>query len=77
MKQNFNGLRRQPRRPRWQVPECYETNPVKVNVNNANRTAVLDQEGKVLPGAAEVRGKENDIHIAKIGWLSKKDTGKA
>jgi hypothetical protein len=48
-----------------------------VKVDNANRTAILDQDGKVLPGAAEVLGKENDVHIAKIGWLSRKDTGKA
>jgi hypothetical protein len=48
-----------------------------VKVDNANRTAILDQEGKVLPGAAEVLGKENEVHIAKIGWLSRKDTGKA
>jgi hypothetical protein len=48
-----------------------------VKVDNANRTAILDQEGKVLPGAAEVLGKENDVHIAKIGWLSRKDSGKA
>ena len=39
--------------------------------------AILDQDGKVLPGAAEVLEKENDVHIAKIGWLSRKDTGKA
>jgi hypothetical protein len=48
-----------------------------VKVDNANRIAILDQEGKVLPGVAEVLGKENDVHIAKIGWLSRKDTGKA
>jgi hypothetical protein len=48
-----------------------------VKVDNAKRTAVIDQEGKVLPGAAEALGKENDVHIAKIGWLSRKDTGKA
>ena len=39
--------------------------------------AILDQEGTVLPGAAEVLGKENEVHIAKIGWLSRKYTGKA
>jgi hypothetical protein len=38
-----------------------------VKVDNANRTAILDEEGKVIPGAAEVLGKENDVHIAKIG----------
>jgi hypothetical protein len=48
-----------------------------IKVDNANRTAILDQEGKVLPGAAEVLGKENDVQIAKIAWLSKKDSGKA
>lgn len=48
-----------------------------VKVDNTNRIAILDQEGKVLPGAAEVLGKENDVHIAKIAWLSRKDTGKA
>lgn len=48
-----------------------------VKVDNANRTAVLDQDGKILPGTAEVLGKENDVHIGKIGWLSRKDIRKA
>lgn len=48
-----------------------------VKVDNANRTAILDQDGKVLPGATEALGKENDVHIAKIAWLSRKDIGKA
>ena len=48
-----------------------------VKVDNVNRTTILDQDGKVLPSAAEVLGKENNVHIAKIGWLSRKDTGKA
>jgi hypothetical protein len=48
-----------------------------VKVDNANRTAILDQDGKVLPDAAEVLRKENNVYIAKIGWLSRKDTGKA
>jgi hypothetical protein len=47
-----------------------------VKVNNANRTAVLHHEGKVLPGAAEVLGKENEVNIAKIAWLSRRDAGK-
>ena len=38
-----------------------------VKVDNANRTAILDQEGKVLPRVADVLGKENDVYIAKIG----------
>jgi hypothetical protein len=48
-----------------------------VKVDNVNRTTILDQNGKVLPGAAEVLGKENEVHIAKIGWLSRRDTGRA
>jgi hypothetical protein len=48
-----------------------------VKVDNANRIAILDQDGKPLPGITEALGKENDVHIAKIAWLSRKDTGKA
>ncbi|EAQ88752.1 hypothetical protein CHGG_05371 [Chaetomium globosum CBS 148.51] len=48
-----------------------------VKVDNVNRTAVLDPEGKVLPGAAETLGRENDVQIAKLAWLSRKDTAKA
>ena len=48
-----------------------------VKVDNANRTAILDQGGKLLPGTMEALGKENRVHIAKIGWLSRKDIGKA
>jgi len=48
-----------------------------VKVDNVNRTAVLDQEGKVLPGAMEALGQENEIQIAKIAWLSRKDSAKA
>jgi hypothetical protein len=48
-----------------------------VKVDNANRWAVLDAQGKVLPGAAEVLGKENEVNIAKIAWLSRRDEGKA
>lgn len=48
-----------------------------VKVDNANRTAILDQDGKALPGVTETLGKENDVHIAKIAWLSRKDIGKA
>ena len=32
-----------------------------VKVDNVNRTAVLDLEGKVLPGAVETLGLENDV----------------
>lgn len=47
-----------------------------VRVDNANRTTIIDQDGKVLPGAAEVLGKENEVSIAKVAWLSRRDSGK-
>jgi hypothetical protein len=48
-----------------------------VKIDNVNRTAVLDADGNILLGAAEVLGKENNVSIAKISWLSKKDSNKA
>lgn len=48
-----------------------------VKVDNVNRTAVIDHEGKVLPGAAEALGQENEVQIAKLAWLSRRDTAKA
>jgi hypothetical protein len=48
-----------------------------VKIDNANRTAVLDADGNILSGAAEALGKENNVSIAKISWLSKKDSNKA
>jgi hypothetical protein len=56
------------------LPEYYETNSTAVKVDNANRTAILDQEEKLLHGAAEDLGKENNVHMAKVGWLCRKDT---
>ena len=47
-----------------------------VKIDNANWTAVLNQEGKIQNKAAKVLGKENNIYIAQIEWLSKKDTEK-
>ncbi|KAJ6436250.1 reverse transcriptase [Purpureocillium lavendulum] len=48
-----------------------------VKVDNANRSRVLDAEGNVLPGAAEALGAENNVNIAKVSWLSNKESGKA
>ncbi|EED11553.1 hypothetical protein TSTA_008490 [Talaromyces stipitatus ATCC 10500] len=60
--------------PGWRVlrDQLY---PVKID--NANRTAILGMDGNVLPGAAEALGKENNVNIAKITWLSKRDSNKA
>ncbi|KAM5526660.1 zinc knuckle [Fusarium oxysporum f. sp. phaseoli] len=50
--------------------------PYPVKVDGANRTAVLDSSGNILPGAAEALGKENEATIAKMHWLSNKENGK-
>ncbi|KAF6515846.1 hypothetical protein HZS61_004587 [Fusarium oxysporum f. sp. conglutinans] len=47
-----------------------------VKVDGANRTAVLDSSGNVLPGAEEPLGRENEVTIAKMHWLSDKENGK-
>ena len=38
---------------------------------------MLDAEGNVLAGAPEALGPENNVNIAKISWLSNKESGKA
>lgn len=48
-----------------------------VKVDNINRTGILDQEGKVLEGAMEALSQENEVQIAKMAWLSRKDNTKA
>lgn len=48
-----------------------------VKIDNVNRTGVIDQTGEILPGAVEALGQENEVQIAKISWLSRKDSPKA
>jgi hypothetical protein len=48
-----------------------------VKVDGARRAAVVDQGGNVLSGAAEALGKENEVTISRIRWLSRKEPGKA
>lgn len=48
-----------------------------VKVDNANRSAILDQDGKMRTGVMEMLMKENNVHIAKIAWLSDRENGKA
>lgn len=45
-----------------------------VKVDNVNRAAILDEEGKIRPGTEAALGQENGVRIAKIVWLSNKDT---
>jgi hypothetical protein len=47
-----------------------------VRVDNANRIAVLDANGNLLLGAMEALGTENEVNIANIAWLSRKDSCK-
>ncbi|KFA70634.1 hypothetical protein S40285_09229, partial [Stachybotrys chlorohalonatus IBT 40285] len=37
---------------------------------------VLDSSSNILPGAEEALGRENEIMIAKVHWLSHKENGK-
>jgi hypothetical protein len=48
-----------------------------VKVDNACRTAVLDEHGELRTGVVEMLEKENEVRIAKISWLSRKDLPKA
>jgi hypothetical protein len=48
-----------------------------VKVDNACRTAVLDERGELRAGVTEMLEKENDVKIAKVSWLSRKDSLKA
>lgn len=48
-----------------------------IKIDNVNRFAVLNQDGTVRDGAAETFGQENNVQIAKISWLSNKETAKA
>ncbi|KAH8194111.1 hypothetical protein TruAng_011724 [Truncatella angustata] len=52
-----------------------ELYPIKVD--SINRTAVLEENGNILQGAAEMFGQENETTVAKISWLSKKEVPKA
>lgn len=48
-----------------------------VKVDNACKEAVLNDQGEIRDDAKERLGDENGVKIAKIVWLSKKDTTKA
>ena len=52
-----------------------ELHPIKVD--SVNRLAVLDANGEIRAGAAEAFGRENETSVAKMAWLSKKDTPRA
>ncbi|KAJ5260426.1 hypothetical protein N7505_009807 [Penicillium chrysogenum] len=51
-----------------------ELYPIKVD--SIKRTAVLDENHEVLAGAAEALGEESETTVAKMTWLSSKETAK-
>lgn len=48
-----------------------------IKVDSIRRTAVLDENNEIREGAIEGFGQENEITVAKITWLSKKEAPKA
>ena len=52
-----------------------ELYPVKVD--NVNRLVVLDENSNVKPEAAASLGEENEVQVAKVAWLSRRDHPKA
>lgn len=48
-----------------------------IKVDGVKRTAILDEENNVRVEAAEAIGRENDVQLAKIVWLSGRDMYKA
>ena len=48
-----------------------------VKVDNACQTVVLDEHGELRTGVVEMLEKENEVKIAKVSWLSRKDVPKA
>jgi hypothetical protein len=47
-----------------------------VKVDGVNRSAVLNEHNQPHLEIAEKLGEENDVQIAKLAWLSKKDNPK-
>jgi Zinc knuckle len=48
-----------------------------IKVDGVCRCAVLDEHSQLRPEIAQKLGKENEVEIAKLAWLSKKDNLKA
>lgn len=52
-----------------------ELYPIKVD--SVNKAAVLDDNDEIRAGAAAAFSEENDATVAKIAWLSRKESAKA
>ncbi|KAJ6114152.1 hypothetical protein N7512_007597 [Penicillium capsulatum] len=51
-----------------------ELYPIKVD--SVNKAAVLDEKDEIRAGAAAAFSEENEATVAKIAWLSRKESGK-
>jgi hypothetical protein len=52
-----------------------ELYPIKVD--SVNKAAVLDEKDEIRAGAAAAFSEENEATVAKIAWLSRKESAKA
>ncbi|KAJ5215561.1 uncharacterized protein N7498_001968 [Penicillium cinerascens] len=52
-----------------------ELYPIKVD--SVNKAAVLDEKDEIRAEAAAAFSEENEVTVAKIAWLSRKDSAKA
>ncbi|KAJ5449492.1 uncharacterized protein N7458_005941 [Penicillium daleae] len=52
-----------------------ELYPIKVD--SVNKAAVLDENDEIRAGAAAAFSEENEARVAKIAWLSRKESAKA
>lgn len=52
-----------------------ELYPIKVD--SVNRAAVLDEKDEIPAGATAAFSEENEVTVAKIAWLSRKEGAKA
>lgn len=48
-----------------------------IKVDNARKEGVVGPNGALLSGIAASLGKENDVAVAKVAWISRRDSGKA
>jgi hypothetical protein len=47
-----------------------------IKVNSVKTVVVLDKQGEIRAGAGEAISKENKTTVAKIAWLSRKESAK-
>jgi hypothetical protein len=48
-----------------------------IKVDSVKKAAVLDEQGEIRAGAAAAFSEENETTVAKIAWLSRKESAKA